>query len=61
LGRDVEVASSTGSPFQANLLSLCSEVFFHILLGTLEDYLALGLGCLAEETSLASLDNNFIA
>ena len=44
LGRDVEVASSTRSPLQADLLLLRGEVLLHIGFRALEDDLALSLG-----------------
>ena len=43
LGRDVEVARGTGSPSQADLLTLRGQVLLDVLLSTLEDDLALGL------------------
>ena len=43
LSWDVEVTSSTGSPPEADFLTLRGEVLLHVLLGTLEDDLSLSL------------------
>lgn len=46
LGRDVEAALLLGLAGEADLLALGIAVLLHVLLGTLEDDIALGLGLL---------------
>ena len=57
LGRDVEVASSTRSPLQTDLLLLRGKVLLHIGFRALEDDLALGLSSLNTRTTSASSVN----
>ncbi len=51
---DVEVASRTSSPLQADLLLLLRKVLLHIGLRALEDDLALGLGRLFRTLAISS-------